>query len=74
MSLDFEKLMKNKNITDKIRTPCNAHEDFKITLETIDERSFWNTISKRCPFLSGRPCMLRRDPKVFICSTNFCEK
>ena len=33
MSLDFEKLMKNKNTTDEIRTLCNAHENFKKALE-----------------------------------------
>ena len=33
MSPDFEKLMKNKNTTDEIRTLCNVHENFKKALE-----------------------------------------
>ena len=33
MNPDFEKLMKNKNTTDEIRTVCNAHENFKKALE-----------------------------------------
>ena len=33
MNPDFEKLMKNKNTTDEIRTLCGANQDFKAALE-----------------------------------------